>query len=603
MLDEAAPPLAGPVPTPAEARSSLRDAEPALGTAPTLGEAEPTASHAAPVLGEAEPTPAPTRPTSGNAEPTLGTAPTLGKAEPTASHAAPVLGEAEPTLAGMMRTLADTEPTLTDAAPTLGTAERTLTGAVPTLGNAERTLVEAVPRVRSIAPAPGHSKPTFSRTPLAFGAAAPAVAFSSRPPLHIADSVLTHMPLNPQQSSPTASTASATKSGTERDRRTRGFLGPTEVSRTRSSTARTPDPRDVVPSHCLSPESYSDWYTAQMCRAAWVAALRGQLTSPRYARTPPPSSTRSRKDFSDSARTPMAPSPRKQSAEVSKKPPTRRDPAHPSRSTSSAHPTPLPSASREVPSASHSDKQRSLTSSLRPLILLGILLSAMAAVGYPFRRRIYALAGSVLLSQPLSDSFEGERTLHFSYRPAVDPFAIPLFGLTGPGAPTTARVFTLAALEECADTALVVIPRADATALFGLAEDELLDERIDSLFIPGSLDAALAYLETELAVRHEHGSTGERRLLLIADCEKEARRIIELAAHHSTQFSAVLLGEWPGDKATVDDDGLLAAPSTLSDHLPVRLPAVSRTEARDRLLDVLGLHPHRPHSRKRNKIS
>ncbi|MCP2340963.1 hypothetical protein [Actinomadura rupiterrae] len=193
--------------------------------------------------------------------------------------------------------------------------------------------------------------------------------------------------------------------------------------------------------------------------------------------------------------------------------------------------------------------------------------------------------------------------MRFTYRPAIDPFAIPLLGLTGPGAPTTARVFTLSALEECADTALVVIPRADATALFGLAEDELLDERIEHLFIPGKLDSALAYIETELAIRRNNGFTGGRRLLLVADCEKEADRIIALRAQYPSQISAVLLGDWPGDRASVDDDGLLSAPPSLTGHLPERLPAVSRTEARDRLLHALGLRPHQPPPRKRNKTS
>ncbi|MEV5574581.1 hypothetical protein AB0L06_31490 [Spirillospora sp. NPDC052269] len=193
--------------------------------------------------------------------------------------------------------------------------------------------------------------------------------------------------------------------------------------------------------------------------------------------------------------------------------------------------------------------------------------------------------------------------MHFTYRPAVDPFAVPMLGLSGSGAAATVRVITLSALEECADTVLVVIPRPDATALFGLTEDELLEDRIEPLFIPGNLDAALAYLETELSIRKDSGTTSGRRLLLAADCEKEADRIIALVAHHPTQISAILLGDWPGDMATVDDDGLLTAPSSLTGKLPKRLPAVSRTEARDRLLNVLGLHPHRSRPTKRSRTA
>lgn len=223
--------------------------------------------------------------------------------------------------------------------------------------------------------------------------------------------------------------------------------------------------------------------------------------------------------------------------------------------------------------------------------------------GYPFRRRIYALAGAALLPPPGGDPLNDERPMHFTYRPAVDPFAVPMLGLSGSGAAATVRVITLSALEECADTVLVVIPRPDATALFGLTEDELLEDRIEPLFIPGNLDAALAYLETELSIRKDSGTTSGRRLLLAADCEKEADRIIALVAHHPTQISAILLGDWPGDMATVDDDGLLTAPSSLTGKLPKRLPAVSRTEARDRLLNVLGLHPHRSRPTKRSRTA
>ncbi|WP_157431132.1 hypothetical protein [Actinomadura macra] len=156
-------------------------------------------------------------------------------------------------------------------------------------------------------------------------------------------------------------------------------------------------------------------------------------------------------------------------------------------------------------------------------------------------------------------------------------------GLSGPGAIATARLLALAALNEHGDTSLTVIPRADATTLFGLDEDELLDESAAGLFIPGNLDAALAYLETELAIRHNTGITHARRLLLVADCEDETDRIEELLTRHPGGVSAIILGGWTGDQVTIDDEGLVDAPPALADCLPNPLPTVSRTEARDRL--------------------
>ncbi|NVI86634.1 hypothetical protein [Actinomadura sp. BRA 177] len=151
-------------------------------------------------------------------------------------------------------------------------------------------------------------------------------------------------------------------------------------------------------------------------------------------------------------------------------------------------------------------------------------------------------------------------------------------------------MLALTALDEHGDDSLVVIPRADATALFGLAEDELLDDNTAGLFIPGNLDAALAYLETELAIRENTGVTGARRLLLVADCAQETDRIQALLARHPGGVSAILLGPWPGEQATIDDNGLVNAPPMLASNLPDRVPALSRVEARDRLLAALERH-------------
>ncbi|MFP3968941.1 hypothetical protein SMC26_42050 [Actinomadura fulvescens] len=210
-----------------------------------------------------------------------------------------------------------------------------------------------------------------------------------------------------------------------------------------------------------------------------------------------------------------------------------------------------------------------------------MLFPVMAVAGYPFRRRICAFAGAMFFAPPLPPPTGGNA--YFSHRPAIDPFAISALGLTGPGASDTARVLALAALEEYGDDALLVIPRSAAISLFGLSEDELLDESTAGLFIPGNLDAALAYLETELAIRQGAGHSPARRLLLVADCESESERIRRLVAQRPSEVSAVLLGDWPAEQAAVNEDGLVALPSNLAGRLPQRLPAMSRSEARDRL--------------------
>ncbi|WUI03832.1 hypothetical protein OHR68_19160 [Spirillospora sp. NBC_00431] len=182
-----------------------------------------------------------------------------------------------------------------------------------------------------------------------------------------------------------------------------------------------------------------------------------------------------------------------------------------------------------------------------------------------------------------------------------DPFAAPATGLTGPGAVSTARILALTALDEHSENSLVVVPRPDATVLFGLGEDELLDDDTAGLFIPGNLDAALAYLETELAIRRNSGATQGRRLLLVADCTAEAERITTLLGRHPGGLSAVLLGAWTGDQATIDDEGLVDAPPALTSALPARLPAISRVEARERLLAALARQRHnqKPAARRR----
>ncbi|MCP9955844.1 hypothetical protein [Actinomadura madurae] len=264
---------------------------------------------------------------------------------------------------------------------------------------------------------------------------------------------------------------------------------------------------------------------------------------------------------------------------------------------------PAPPPTHTVPPRKREEAEEtgSRPPSLQPVLLLGLLLPVAAAICYPFRHRLYAAATAGLPPFPVTESLETQPAT-FSYRPALDPFAVPAIGLSGPSAGSAARLLALTALDEYGDDSLVVIPRPDTTILFGLAEDELLDEDTPGLFIPGNLDAALAYLETELAIRQKTGVTQARRLLLVADCAKEAERITALLARHPGGVSAVLLGPWTGDRAAIDDDGLVDAPAALASTLPERLPAMSRTEARDRLLTALAQHKEtrRPPTRRRS---
>ncbi|WP_242887890.1 hypothetical protein [Actinomadura litoris] len=237
--------------------------------------------------------------------------------------------------------------------------------------------------------------------------------------------------------------------------------------------------------------------------------------------------------------------------------------------------------------------EESRSRSLQPILLLGLLVPIAAAFCYPFRHRISAVAaGTLTAAVPMDGGESAEDVVHLTYRPPLDPFAVPALGLSGSGAVATARVLALTALDQHGDTSLTVIPRSAATALFGLAEDELLDESAAGLFIPGNLDAALAYLETELSIRRTTGVTDARRLLLVADCEDECERISRLLAHYPGEISTILLGNWAGERIVVDEDGLFSPSPGLTNHFPDRLPAMSRTEARDRLLAALENHDH-----------
>ncbi|CNF48388.1 Uncharacterised protein [Mycobacterium tuberculosis] len=351
-----------------------------------------------------------------------------------------------------------------------------------------------------------------------------------------------------------------------------------------AAAQQEPGPRGTVSPICRHAVSIGDWHTAHKCKEAWRSMYeRSRRRSGRGRDFPrrPHRHTWKPKIEEDRPRPvpPERPSPR---TALPPDPPK----SEPARTKSTIHPTP-PS-----PKATHTTKQvdeaESQPPSLQPVLLLSLLIPAAAAICYPFRHRLYAVATAGTPAPSIPEV--QKQTTVFGYRPALDPFATSAMGLSGAGALSTARVLALTGLDEHGADSLVVIPRPDATALFGLAEDELLDDDTDGLFIPGNLDAALAYLETELAIRRNTGVTQARRLLLVADCTQEIDRIRKLLAQNAGSVSAILLGSWTGDRASVDDSGLVSAPPALAATLPGRVPALSRTEARDRLLAALARH-------------
>lgn len=344
-----------------------------------------------------------------------------------------------------------------------------------------------------------------------------------------------------------------------------------------------PGPRRSVPPICRHAVSIGDWHTAQKCKEAWRSMYeRSRRRSGRGRDFPRRPHRHTWKPKIDQDRS-WPVSPERASPRTALPDPSNSDLT---RTKSTPHPTPPPPKPTHTPM--QVEEAESRPPSLQPVLLLSLLIPAAAAICYPFRHRLYAVATAGMPAPAVAE--DPKSTTVFGYRPALDPFAAPALGLSGPGALSTARVLALTGLDEHGADSLVVIPRPDATALFGLAEDELLDDDTDGLFIPGNLDAALAYLETELAIRRNTGVTQARRLLLVADCAQETDRIRELLADHAGSVSAILLGSWTGDRASVDDSGRVTAPSALAAILPDRVPALSRTEARDRLLAALARH-------------
>lgn len=350
-----------------------------------------------------------------------------------------------------------------------------------------------------------------------------------------------------------------------------------------------PGPHRSMPVTCRRPAAVTDWHTLRTCKEAWLAMHQRSRNEPPGRRQIP------------AARGGRAERPGKGRPQVRK--PTETPGVRPTTTASPREVVPSPTASPPPVLSPENAEREPSAGSLQSTILLSILLSAAAAICYPFRHRICAAvtAGGTAPPAAAGGGEIGARTVPLTYRSAPDPFVVPVLALSGAGAVAAARMLALSALEEHGDTALVIIPRPDATALFGLSEDELLDESAAGLFIPGNLDAALAYLETELAIRRNTASPRVRRLLLVADCEKESARIGELLARHPSGATMILLGAWAGEQAAVDDDGRVDAPPALTALLPRRLPAMSRTEARDRLhaaLERPGQESNRPVKRR-----
>ena len=381
-----------------------------------------------------------------------------------------------------------------------------------------------------------------------------------------------------------------------------------------AATRAEPEPRRSVPPICRHAMDTRDRYSMHRCRKAWSEMQersrrrsgrdggfdrRGDWDDREHRGRRRYPSLRHLEDLLRHRPTPNVPTTPPPSPVRPENNGPSRTPSPKATPTRSTEPTTRTRSPQPTTTIGQADDLDSRPPSLQPVLLLGILLPAVAAICYPFRRRLCAVAGV----SPFSTAGAADPPqTRLGGGPTLDPFAAPAIGLTGSGAAATARILALTALDEHGDNSLVVIPRPDTISLFGLAEDELLDDDIPALFIPGNLDAALAYLETELAIRESTGVTQARRLLLVADPDGETDRIKALLDHHPGGVFVILLGPWTGDQAVIDGEGQVDAPSSVAAPLPGRLPAMSRTEARDRLLAALARQTHapRPTSKRRS---
>lgn len=183
-------------------------------------------------------------------------------------------------------------------------------------------------------------------------------------------------------------------------------------------------------------------------------------------------------------------------------------------------------------------------------------------------------------------------------------------GLIGPGAHGAARALILTLLARTAgdgDDALVVIPAAEAHAVFGTALPPRSPTR---LRIVDNLNAALDTLETELLSRTRTAAADAtpgnppdpRRaaapLVLVAsptaDTERRAQAILDTGSPFGV--AGIVLGQWrPGGTARVRDDGTIGATSpnlatALSGARLFTLPGTDATDLLTLLHDADDIH-------------
>ena len=184
-------------------------------------------------------------------------------------------------------------------------------------------------------------------------------------------------------------------------------------------------------------------------------------------------------------------------------------------------------------------------------------------------------------------------------------------GLIGPGAHSAARALIVTLLAQAVNDglgALVVIPAADAEALFGA---DLPLRAPTSLAVVDDVSAGLAILEAELLARvraddeaddepepRQHAHYGGAPLVLvaspIADTERRTQTILDNGA--GLGLAGILLGQWrPGGTARVRDDGTIGATSpTLADSLAsARLFTLPGSETADLLTLLRAAEPTR----------
>jgi hypothetical protein len=341
----------------------------------------------------------------------------------------------------------------------------------------------------------------------------------------------------------------------------------------------SPGPADAAPvpdpmaSFC-APMNLASWYAdpLQLCRQALqqMRAGRRQATT-----TPPVHSGRSTGHLAVRRRPPL-PRPVARPRKAAQRPVGR---------SAGASAAAVPAA----PQIAHAQGGATdETGPATPNLLIWLLLPLIGAIAFALHRMVLVPAG-VTAFRGVARELEPE----FVAAPSgVDPLIVPgALGLGGPGAVDAARFMVLNILEAGpAPGVLVVIPRAEANLLFGLGEDELVDTPGGPLFLPGTLDGALSYLETDLADRERH-ERETPRLVLVAGADSNTAdstdRIKALADRYPVVLSILVTGDWPDNSVTIDEDGAVTAAAGVPDTLPARLPALSRTESRDRLTALL----------------